>query len=144
MKIFNLFFQKKWWNLLLFGFLNSVFFVLLFSLAFLYLMPGVLFLLILPFLLLVWGLSSASLSKFFGSTLLFIATFIFAFPLSGRIYAHFYERLYPDGIYGSGPSLALFLFFLFYMIMSFFAWLIALAFTLQTRKQSDMPKDMEE
>jgi len=142
-KFFRLFLQKKWWNLLLLGLMNNVIFVLIFSLAFFYILPAtmrlmpIILLLIFPFALLVWGLSNISLSRFFFSTLLFIATFILGFPL----FTPFYERLYPDGIYGSGSSLASFLFLFLYIAMSFIAWITALILTLKARKRNDIPKD---
>ena len=138
MKIFSLFRQKKWWALLLLGFMNSAIFMLLFSVAFLYTMPVAILLFILPFILLVWGLNSVSFARFFYTTLVFIGTFILGFPLSGRIYTQFNERLYPEGIYGSGPSLAFFLFLLLYVVMSCIAWIAALGFTLKARKGIDV------
>ena len=142
---FRLFLQKKWWNLLLFGFMNAAIYWLLYSVAFLYMLmiPSARLLLILPFIFLTWGLSSTSLSKFFYSTLLFIITFILGWLLFGNIYTHFFNvSLYPPPPdHRSGLGSALFL--VVYIVMSFIAWIIALTFTLKARKRNDISIDTE-
>jgi len=145
MNFLRLLLQKKWWNLLLLGFMNAAIYRLLFSVAFSYMLmtPSARLLLILPFIFLIWGLSSTSLSKFFYSTFLFIITFILGQMLFSNIYIRFFHvSLYPPPPdLGSGLGSALFL--VVYIVMSFIAWIIALTFTLKARKRNDISADTE-
>ena len=86
--------------------------------------------LVVPFVLLIWSLSSTSFSKFFLSTSIFIVTFIYVgWPLSRMLYMYNFERLFPGERPWAGDGLGMMIAKFFYVAMSLVSWIVALILT---------------
>lgn len=125
--------QKKWWVIILGGLINSSLFAIINTLSCfsnLGIARLALFCIIIPFILIVWCLSSTSLSKFFISTFIFPATFIaIGLPLSETLYFHQFNVLHPGVEPGAGDGLGMVIVLIYYIPMSVFAWILSLVLT---------------
>ena len=92
-------------------------------------------LLIIPFVLIVYCLSSTELSMFFFSTSVFITTFFgIGLPLSNTFYINRFNSLYPEEKPWAGDGFGMLVAIVFYITISISAWIIALIFTIYIRK----------